>query len=184
MKAICVVAHPDDCVIFAFSFIHHHRHLDWSMVYLTYTEQDDRASEMIDFWRQQNIACEFLGHTDDYRDIEHNRISFDTNRARDQIHKACNSADIILTHNSQGDYGHIHHRFVNRCVSLIMHPHVITFAPPNQGTHHYCIPDGIYDLDRLPLHKDIVKSFHADRHCNDYVMSDATKSRIESCLNT
>jgi dolichol-phosphate mannosyltransferase len=32
MKALCLVAHPDDCVIFAYSYIHHHPEYSWRLL--------------------------------------------------------------------------------------------------------------------------------------------------------
>jgi LmbE family N-acetylglucosaminyl deacetylase len=39
MKALCLVAHPDDCVIFAYSYIYNHPEHNWTIGYLTYTAQ-------------------------------------------------------------------------------------------------------------------------------------------------
>jgi hypothetical protein len=56
MKAMAMVAHPDDCVIFAYSFMHHHKHLDWTVCYLTYTEQDARGREFAEFWQRRGAG--------------------------------------------------------------------------------------------------------------------------------
>ena len=77
MKAMVMVAHPDDCVIFAYSFMHQYRQLDWTVCYLTYTESDARGHEFAEFWQRRGVATKFLGYVDDYRDIEANKISFD-----------------------------------------------------------------------------------------------------------
>ena len=178
MKAVCMVAHPDDCVIFAYSLMYHFQDLDWCMVYLTYNDADSRAIEFQRFWHQRGIPTKFLGFVDNYRDIEAGRPSFDTNAAREAIHAEIRDADIILTHDSKGDYGHPHHRFVNRCVQLLCHDHVITFAAPGTGTHDYDIENPDYDADQLPQHYDVIKGFHADRHRNSYHMSAVTYHRI------
>ena len=67
MNALCLVAHPDDCVIFALSYIHNHADYDWTIGYLTYTEQDPRGQELADFWRKRGINCVFLGFEDQLR---------------------------------------------------------------------------------------------------------------------
>jgi hypothetical protein len=58
------------------------------------------------------------------------------------------------------------------------HDHVITFAPPGSGTHHYMIDDPDYDVDQLPLHYDVIQGFHPDQHANSYYIKPATWHRI------
>ena len=182
MKALCLVAHPDDCVIFAYSFIHNHPELHWTICYLTYTEQDPRGAELAEFWSRRCIPTQFLGYVDDYRDIENRRISFDTGEAHQAIQYLCKNFDIILTHDAEGDYGHIHHKFVHSCVPE-HHPHVITFAPPGAGTDTYMIPEGTYNLSELPQHRQIVESFHSRGHANCYSVPPATKIQLDKIHN-
>lgn len=174
MKALALVAHPDDCVIFAYSFIHAYPDLDWTVCYLTYTEKDPRGAELEKFWTARGINTQFLGYVDDWHDIENKRISFDVIEARTAIRYLCHNYDIVLTHNAEGDYGHIHHQFVHAAVPKD-HQHVITFAPPGQGTDNYTIPQGVYSLDELPQHGEIIGSFHSQVHANSYNISPATK---------
>lgn len=178
MKAVCMVAHPDDCVIFAYSLMHNFPALNWHVIYLTYKVCDSRAQEFERFWNRRGVSTSFLGFHDDYRDIEAGRPSFDTDAARDAMHELIRDADVIVTHDANGDYGHPHHRFVHRCVSRFGHDHVITFAPLGQGTHHYCIDQPDYDATELPLHHDIIKGFHCESHENSYSMSPVTYHRI------
>jgi hypothetical protein len=48
-----------------------------------------------------------------------------------------------------------------------LHPRLITFAKPGQGTT-YTVPPGTYTLDELPMHGEIVASFHSHEHKNSY----------------
>jgi len=166
MKALCLVAHPDDCVIFGYSYIHNHPEMDWTICYLTYCEWDPRGRELQDFWRKRGIACVFLGYTDDYRDIENKKISFDQSQARREISNIIKSYDLVLTHDEQGDYGHIHHVLVHNSVQW--HPHLVTFAPPGQGTVTHTVSLDTYRLDELPMHGDIIAGFHVIQHQNSY----------------
>ena len=166
MKALCLVAHPDDCVIFAYSYIHNHPEMTWHICYLTYCEWEPRARELKEFWSQRNIICIFLGYTDDYRDIENNKISFNEEQARREIGNIIQDYDLILTHDEHGDYGHIHHRFVHDCARD--HPGLVTFARAGEGTVTYSVPPGTYSLDELPTHRDIVAGFHPHTHQNSY----------------
>ena len=103
MKALCVVAHPEDCVIFAYCYIHNHPELDWTIGYLTYTAEDDRGAELAAFWQRRGIPCVFLGYVDDYRDIAAGQMSFDTVAARADLAALVEGYDLVLTHDELGD---------------------------------------------------------------------------------
>jgi len=158
MKALCVVAHPDDCVIFAQPFIEEHREYDWSILYLTYKEGDNfRADEIKSFWNKRNIPVEFLGYVDDYRDMESGLLSFDEGTALLSIMDRCSKHDIILTHAQDGDYGHVHHKFVHNCVIASAKPAV--FFASEQDANLTCTRVEPLDLSEIPLHADVVKDF-------------------------
>jgi LmbE family N-acetylglucosaminyl deacetylase len=167
MKALCLVAHPDDCVIFGYSYIHNHPEMDWTICYLTYCEWDPRGRELQNFWRKRGIACVFLGYTDDYRDIENKQISFNQEQACREIGNIITPYDLVLTHNQNGEYGHLHHVFVHDCARE--HPGLVTFADTNSGTVTHTVPPGTYDLAELPQHGDVIKTFFPDgMHRNNY----------------
>jgi LmbE family N-acetylglucosaminyl deacetylase len=166
MKAICMVAHPDDCVIFGYSFIHNHPEYQWTICYLTYTANDPRGQEFVNFWGRRNCNTKFLGYVDNWHDIENGHISFNEDSAYADIQSAIADCDLVLTHNAEGDYGHIHHVFVNRATAN--HPKLVTFAGPGQGTVKYTIEPGVYSLDEFPLHQEIVAGFHPTTHTNEY----------------
>ena len=166
MKALCLVAHPDDCVIFGYSYIHNHPEMTWHICYLTYCEWEPRGRELKEFWHRRGITCIFLGYTDNYRDIENKQISFNEEQARREIGNIVQSYDLVLTHDAQGDYGHIHHVLVHNSVQW--HPHLVTFAPPGQGTVTHTVPLDTYKLDELPMHGDIIAGFHIIQHQNSY----------------
>lgn len=166
MKAITMVAHPDDCVIFAYSYIHNHPEYEWTICYLTYAEWEDRAREFKEFWARRNIPTIFLGYHNDYRDIENKKISFDTVQAAREIGNIIADYDLVLTHDAEGDYGHLHHQFVNQATAD--HPHRVTFAGPGRGTVKYSVEPGTYSLDELPIHRDVVAVFHSETHTNEY----------------
>jgi LmbE family N-acetylglucosaminyl deacetylase len=175
MKAITMVAHPDDCVIFAYSFMHHYPQFDWTVCYLTYTKQDSRGAEFAEFWKRRGVATKFLGYVDDYHDLETGVCSFDTAQAAESIKQAITDQDLVLTHDQAGDYGHLHHKFIHSVVAN-NHTHVVTFAGIGQGNVKYIIEPGVYSLDEFPLHQDIVSSFHQHAHANEYAVSNRVKN--------
>lgn len=181
MRALTVVAHPDDCVIFAYSFIHAHSGLDWTILYLTYTQWDHRGKELFDFWNKRNINCIFLGYHDDWHDIENKKISFDTDQAQREIQGIIKDFDLVLTHNSAGEYGHLHHQFVHTACQT--HPALVTFADRNTGTDTYFIPPGTYHIDELPEHGPIIQGFHNVDHVNNYTVPDHVKLMLKNHLS-
>lgn len=167
MKALCLVAHPDDCIIFAYSYIHHHPEYNWTIGYLTYTEKDHRGAEMAAFWQRRNIPTVFLGFEDDWHDNEQKQF---TRWSEEHAERACwelaKKYDLVLTHDEFGDYGHIHHQLVHNAVKW--HPHLVTFAPVNSGTVSYTLPADTYSIEELPQHGSIIQGFHTNQHSNSY----------------
>lgn len=166
MKALCLVAHPDDCVIFAYSYIYNHAHYQWTIGYLTYTAQEPRGQEVQAFWNRRGIATAFLGFEDHWHDNEQQRFTrWHSEDAISACRQLAKDFDLVLTHDSNGDYGHIHHKLIHHAVKL--HPKVVVFAPLGHG-QTYSVPEGEYSLDELPLHSEIVYSFHRFKHTNSY----------------
>jgi hypothetical protein len=173
-----MVAHPDDCVIFGYSFIHRYQRLDWTIGYLTYTEDSPRGSEVAAFWRRRGIKTVFLGFEDDFADQQQQRFTrWSGTGAQLRIHDLAQGFDLVLTHDASGDYGHIHHRLVHD--SVANHSNLVTFAPPGQGTNRFVIPPGVYDPSELPMHKDIVSSFHSMDHINEYTVPTSVKEFLK-----
>ena len=157
LTALCVVAHPDDCVIFARPFIEQYSEFEWTILYLTYSGYDPRAMEMTAYWRRRNVSTVNLGFADDYRDMENNLISFDAAQAQKEIFNISSKYDLVLTHNWDGDYGHIHHTFVSNSVHPVLKPKVY-FAKYEQSNMECCAVDDI-NLTELPLHREVVSGF-------------------------
>jgi LmbE family N-acetylglucosaminyl deacetylase len=177
MKALCLVAHPDDCIIFGYGYIHAHPEHDWTIGYLTYTEQDPRGTEISQFWNRRGIKCVFLGFEDNANAIERQlHTQWRDRRMRQRQwhnheaeHACWNLAcgyDLILTHNEDGDYGHLHHKLVYN--SVAQHHRVIQFSQYREKTVTYTVPPDTYRLDEVPLHSEIIGSFHPVEHQNSY----------------
>ena len=175
MKAMAMVAHPDDCVIFAYSFMHHYAMFDWTVCYLTYTDQDQRGREFAEFWARRNVQTKFLGFTDSWNLVKNGSLGFDRTQATHAIKHAIADQDLIVTHDFRGDYGHLHHEFVSTVVSD-NHTRMVCFAGPGQGNVKYTIEPGTYSLDELPLHRDIIASFHPQQHVNEYTVTQRVRN--------
>ena len=154
MKAVCIVAHPDDCIIFGLGYILAHPEYDWRICYLTYRHNTPRGKEISAFWFKRGIIVDFLGFIDDPRDLRNNHLSFDPIMACNFIQSEIASADLVLTHNKDGEYGHIHHKFVHECCKE--HNGLVVFA--NDGDA-YPVPANYYTLDELPIHARAILQF-------------------------
>lgn len=167
MKALCLVAHPDDCVIFGYSYMYHHPEHEWTVGYLTYTAADPRGAELQQFWQRRGIECVFLGFEDNWLDQEQQQLNcWPAAEARVKCSSLAAGYDVVLTHDQHGDYGHIHHRLVHDAVAD--HPGLITFAPPGQGTTTLTLPPDTYSIQELPMHGNVVQGFHPREHRNSY----------------
>lgn len=151
MKALLMVAHPDDCILFGYGLIHHRPQWRWTIAYLTYTQHSERGQEIAQFWQARNIETIWGGFSDDYRDIENHTISFDTTAAQQYIASTVQQHQVVVTHDAAGDYGHIHHVFVHQAVTA-SHNTVITFSPFGQGNLTVSLPDNLYSTHEIPVH--------------------------------
>lgn len=154
MKALCLVAHPDDCIIFGLGYILAHPEYNWRICYLTYRLNSPRGREIADFWATRNIPVDFLGFRDDPSDIKTNQLSFDPVMANNFIAQEIRSANLVLTHGAAGEYGHIHHKFVHDCCRH--HANLVTFAQKGVA---YAVPSNYYRSTDLPIHGVYIKDF-------------------------
>ena len=168
MRAVALVAHPDDCVIFAWPFIEAHPKFNWTIVYLTYHATDPRGQELEAYWNRRDIPTAFLGNTDTWLDMVRGKISFDITKASADLITASSGADLILTHNQDGDYGHIHHRFVCEVANSIDTPKVYFASTFNYNTE-YTVLDSVA-VDELPLHSEVIIGFQ-DRNIGRYIVT-------------
>jgi LmbE family N-acetylglucosaminyl deacetylase len=175
LKALCAVAHPDDCIIFAWPFIEYAKKFDWTILYLTYSEQDSRAQEVKKFWNNRNIPTKFLGHVDTYKDMESNNLSFDVLTASWQIAGYVKDYDLLLTHDSHGDYGHIHHKFVHDRVIESTKPKV--YFANQQEQNFECRRKTPLNLDDLPLHREVISEFD-DVETGRYFLTESAKELL------
>lgn len=178
MKGCIIVAHPDDCLIFGYSLFKTYPQHQWKICYLTYNCTDPRGKEFELFWSRRGVSTQFLGFVDDWHDIENKKISFNESQAKTDIINAIHDQDFVVTHNHLGDYGHIHHVFVNRCVTT-HHSNVITFEGPGKGNLVCKLNSVDYVLSEFPMHADIVMSFHANQHQNEYHVPEHVKLILE-----
>jgi LmbE family N-acetylglucosaminyl deacetylase len=168
MRAMAMVAHPDDCVIFAYSYIYNHPQYEWTVCYLTYTDLDNRGKEFREFWQRRNIKTKFLGFLDQWNSDQNCPGTIEFDPAKLAITQAITDQDLILTHGAEGEYGHPHHVLVHK--ATIDHSNRVLFAGPGQGHVKYSVESHAYSLEEIPLHRNIVEGFHKHNHTNEYII--------------
>jgi len=176
MRAVALVAHPDDCVIFAWPFIEAHPEFEWTIVYLTYRMYDPRGREIRAYWQRRNIPTVFLGHKDTWLDMMRGKISFDSEQAEKDLCNAAEGVDLILTHYEDGDYGHIHHKFVNSVAQKMATPKVY-FASTFNYNKEYLVQNEV-EVTELPLHRNVIEEF-TDRHIGRYIVTPEAELILE-----
>lgn len=178
-----MVAHPDDCIILAGGFIQRHsKFIDFDICYLTYSDNDDRAIELKNFWQQRNIQTRFLGYIDDYRDMERG-ISFDQTQAETHIRQVTQGHGLVLTHAEDGDYGHVHHKFVHKVVAETDVPKV--YFSNTEAYNNKIVEKSWYTLKEIPLHSDVVKdewSYQTGEYY--YNITEAAYDKLYENINT
>lgn len=176
MRAVCLVAHPDDCAIFAWPFIEAHSDITWTIVYLTYTPWQPRAKEINAYWAKRNIPCIFLGFDDVWESVKNNELGFNEEQAARELTNIAADFDLILTHFEDGDYGHVHHKFVNSCANKTAVPKVYFASTFNYNTE-YRVKESVA-LEELPLHKEVILGFQ-DRDRGLYIETQEAKSLLK-----
>ena len=115
--AIMIVAHPDDDALFGGPFQRAFAGYSWHVVSATYSADHPRGRELCR-WQRMN-GCEdvtFLDLPDDPDDYECGVSSFSPECVFTRLQRLDLSADLCVTHNPHGEYGHPHHVVVGKAV--------------------------------------------------------------------
>ena len=160
MKALCLVAHPDDCVIFGWGFIKKYP-FDWTIAYLTHDDSDPRSIEMQQFWKKHYVKTIHGGFNDDWNMVQNNHLGFDEIDGANFCRTITDKFDLLLTHNHFGEYGHLHHKFINQCIRDMLIPKVYFGNFPEYYNEIITIEP--YNVHDLPLHKDVILGFDNSR---------------------
>lgn len=111
-RALLVVAHPDDETIFAGGLILCSRRTQWTIICCT-TETLRRQEEFLN-------ACQFLAKESGSRIDPISLGLVDSHIDYLVLAKELRSYavgyDIVFTHNSRGEYGHLDHKLIHKCV--------------------------------------------------------------------
>lgn len=114
-RALCMVAHPDDCLIFGYHYILSHRQYRWTIGYLILDDHSPRVEEMRGYWARHAIDVFSLDlpHDPPPSDLSSGRCSIPYHEAKDAIEAVVRDYDHVLSHGGPGEYGHPHHVFLH-----------------------------------------------------------------------
>ena len=153
MKALVLVAHPDDCVIFASAYMDAHPEHKWTIIYLTHWRWHKRGREITRYWRKRGIKTKFLGFKDHGRDLGLNGLyTWDKNDAIRALRRATIGYELILTHGVEGEYGHPHHIVVHESTHTVGYKKVFFSLDKNDLK----LPLNV-GLSELPRHSESIK---------------------------
>ena len=109
-RALMIIAHPDDDALFGGPFQRAHREMEWEIVCTTYHAAHQRGRELAR-WQALNGCRDlaFLDLPDDPGDYEGGVSSFTEADVLARLGPLDLRADLCLTHNGRGEYGHPHH---------------------------------------------------------------------------
>lgn len=161
-RALCIVAHPDDCVIFAQAFLQEYKHLTWTIVYLTHEADSARGIEISNYWNSKGIATRFLGFQDRIPLSNQN----DEVAVLDRLIETGLEFDLVLTHNAIGENKHVHHVLLNSVAQSLPQPKVYFGCG---FFHNHTCPAPLDQVPRLPLHEAIIAKFDASVRCQYYI---------------
>ncbi|MGH0028766.1 MAG: PIG-L deacetylase family protein [Myxococcota bacterium] len=122
MRALLLVAHPDDDAIFAGALQRRLSGHTWSVVCLTGGAGAPRGRELLRWQASLGTPARrihFLGETDDPRDLRDGTCSIPLARVCRRIAGLGLAPDVVVTHNAAGEYGHPHHVLAHRAAARV-----------------------------------------------------------------
>lgn len=157
MKALCFVAHPDDCAIFAYHFINLYKNFQWHIEYLTYNQNHSRGMEVKSFWEKRSVTTDFCNFSDNWNYVSRGEIGFSKKAATDLINEKAQGYNLILTHNSLGEYGHPHHLLIHNTIKELSTPKVYFGTYPDICNKIYQLESPAFDYTELPVHANVLR---------------------------
>ena len=144
MRAVIIVAHPDDEVIWSGGLILRHPQWEWTVLSLCRADDADRRPKF-------ERVCSVLGATGIVSDLDDSATlkAIDPEveiGGRVLAHLGGRDWDLCLTHGPNGEYGHERHKQVHRVVKMLVEREQLrcrrlwTFAYDYSAEAGACLP--------------------------------------------
>lgn len=120
VNKLLLVAHPDDELIFLGNRLFIEK--DWLVICMTNGDSVTRSKEFINLMNELKLQYKILNFKDGIN------IKWNDLKVKKVIFKIVSSKDkwkMIVTHNNEGEYGHIQHKQLNRLVNETCKEHEI-----------------------------------------------------------
>lgn len=139
------------CLVNAWPFFRRfNSHFDWQIVYLLRDKDEGESVEVREIWEEQfKITTKFLGYPYSEDDLANFELSFDRDKAEEDIQNACAGADLLITHNHLGEDANIFNVFVNSAVTLLDKPQVY-FGLADDNDNNLIILPKFYGEQAIP----------------------------------
>lgn len=122
VKAIAIVAHPDDESIWCSGTIMLHKDWEWTIISLCRKDDMDRAPKFKKVCKKLGAKCAISDLEDDYPEKKLQSLDEVKQRIKKMMKqtKAGNKFDVLFTHGRNGEYGHNRHKEVHRTVKKML----------------------------------------------------------------
>ena len=166
VKALLIVAHPDDETIFCGGTMLTYPAWKWTIVCMTHAESSPRHRH---FWNAMNRFEELGVNIDNHfmlgqEDHPNRKLTQEEEATWRSALKSCNlSSDLVFTHNTLGEFGHEHHKYLNTLVHELF-PNPWEFICP--GAKNVNPQPGKKSMKEVPLSDDVLrKKLEVFRDC-------------------
>ena len=109
---------------------------------------------------------------DDWESVKNGNLGFNAEQAERELSGIASNYDLILTHFEDGDYGHIHHKFVNQSANKTVVPKVYFASTFNYNTQYQATEP--INTELWPLHKEVIEGFQ-NRNTGLYIVTPEAK---------
>lgn len=116
VNALCIVAHPDDELIWMGGTILNHPNWNWTIISLCRKDDPDRMPKFVQACKRYKANCIIS----DLDDEKLNRLSPNLVSEKIKSLLPSRSYDYIFTHGKNGEYGHLRHKEVHKAVKKLI----------------------------------------------------------------
>jgi len=138
-RILLIVAHPDDETIFCGGTMLLYPNYKWTVISVTDCQRSSEFNDAMEFFKKLGVnivSYKTLGQKDIKQEAELSGLVQEKDMWEVAIKKESFSADLILTHNEVGEYGHGAHKLLNAVVTSLFSDNIWKFIYPKEKQPH------------------------------------------------